>query len=85
MINFSIWVIFGIIAIILLIIYWKKRNAVWGGLTIGIILGFIITIFYFLKGNEFSWFIIGTSAILGTIIGFFAELLSKAGNFFQKK
>jgi len=85
MINFDIWIVLGIITVILLIIYWKKRNAVWGGLTIGIILGLIVAIFYFFKGNEFSWFIIGKGAILGTMIGFVVELLGKTSSFFKKK
>lgn len=84
MINLDIWKIFGIIIIVLLIIYWRKRNAVWGGLTMGIILGLAVTIFYFFKGNSFSWFFIAKGAILGTMIGFVAELLGKASDFFRK-
>jgi len=85
MINFDIWKILGIITIVLLIIYWKKRNAVWGGLTIGIILGLIIAIFYLFKESGFSWFIIGKGAILGTTIGFVAELLGKASDSIRRK
>ena len=43
--NFDIWTIIGIVVVILLIIFWRGRNAIWGGLTLGIIIGFIITIF----------------------------------------
>jgi len=58
MLNFDIWTILGIIAIILLFIYWRNRNAVWGGLTIGIILGLIVAIFYLFRGYRFDWSII---------------------------
>lgn len=85
MMNFNIWTALGIIIIILLVIYWRKRSAVWGGLTIGIILGLIIAIFYLFKGRGFSWSVIGKGAVLGTMIGFIAELLGEISDFFQKK
>jgi len=84
MLNFVIWVILGIIVIILLLIYWRNRNAVWGGLTIGIILGLIVAIFYIFRGHGFNWSIIGKGATLGTMIGFGAELLGKISDFIRK-
>lgn len=85
MTNFDIWKILGVASFVLLILYWRTRNAVWGGLTIGVIIGFIIAILNLFKGNGFSWFIIGKSAIYGTIIGFAAELLGKISDFLKKK
>jgi len=85
MTDFHIWTILGIIAIILLIIFWQKRNAVWGGLTIGIIIGFMVTVFYLFKKGEFNWFIIGEGAILGTILGFIVELLGKVSDFVRTR
>lgn len=85
MVNFHIWTIFGVISIVLLIIFWRKRNAVWGGLTLGISVGFIIAIFYLLKGTGFNWFIIGKAAVLGTMLGFVAELLGKVSDFSKKR
>ena len=85
MINFNTWTILGIITVVLLIVFWRKRNAVWGGLTIGIIIGFIVAIFYLFKESGFNWFIIGKGAILGAMAGFIAELLGKISNFIKKK
>jgi len=85
MTNLNIWYILGIIAVVLLIIYWPKRSAVWGGLTIGIIIGFIVAIFYLSKETGFNWFIVGKSAILGTLAGFIAELLGIISDFIRKK
>jgi len=82
MTTFYIWQILGIVAIVLLVIFWKNKNAVWGGLTLGIIIGIIIAIFY---GNGFDWHIIGKSAISGTILGFIAELLGKGSDLLKKK
>ena len=74
MINFDVWTILTIITIILLMAFWQERNAIWGGLTLGIVIGVIIVIFFAFKGNEFDWYIIGKSAIVGTWLGFIAEL-----------
>jgi membrane protein implicated in regulation of membrane protease activity len=68
----NIWTILGVVSLILLALYWNRRNAVWGGLTIGIIVGLVIALF-----SNFDWWIVGKSAVSGTIIGFGAELLGK--------
>ncbi|MBI5071886.1 hypothetical protein HZB93_03290 [Candidatus Falkowbacteria bacterium] len=83
--NINIWTILGVIAIILLIIFWKKRSAVWGGLTIGIIIGAIVAIVYLIRGSGFNWFVVGKGAILGTIAGSIAESLGIISNFLKKK
>lgn len=69
---FNTWTILGVVTLILLAVYWGRRNAVWGGFTIGIIVGLVIALF-----SDFNWWIVGKSAIWGTIIGFGAELLGK--------
>ena len=85
MTNFNTWIILGIITVVLLIIFWGKRNAVWGGLTIGIIIGLIVAIFYLFKGSGLNWPIIGKGAVLGTMAGFVAELLGILSDFIRKK
>lgn len=67
-----IWIILGIISVVLLVVYWWSKNAIWGGFIIGIIIGSIITLI-----SGFDWYIIGKGAISGTIVGFAAELLGK--------
>jgi len=83
--NFNIWMILCILAVISLAIFWRSRNAVWGGLTLGVIAGFIIAAFIFFQGNGFNWFIVGKSAISGVLIGVFAELLGRASGILKKK
>lgn len=81
----SLWNSLTIITAILLVIYWNKgRNPVWGGLTLGIILGFVVDIFFVLTGKKFQWSMIGRGAILGTLAGFMAELLRKLSDFIRK-
>lgn len=70
--NFSIWIILGIVTVILLMFFWRTRNAVWGGFTIGIIIGLIVALF-----SGFDWYMVVKGAISGTIVGFGAELLGK--------
>tara|TARA_Y100000310_G_C20550358_1_gene747745 strand:- start:574 stop:897 length:324 start_codon:yes stop_codon:yes gene_type:complete len=80
--NFDIWTIIGVAVVILLIIFWRGRNAIWGGLTLGIIVGFIITIF---NESGFDWSIIVRGAVLGAIIGFVTELLGRFSDFIKMK
>lgn len=82
--SINIWTILAIATPILLIIYWKSKNAVWGGFTIGIIVGLILAIISKIKGDNFNWFTIIKWLEIGTIAGFFAEMLSKLGNLSKK-
>ena len=78
--TIDIWKIIGIITLILLVIYWGKRNAVWGGLAIGIIAGLVIALF-----SSFDWWVVPKSAIVGTFVGFGADLLGKISDKMRKK
>lgn len=71
------WIVLGIIAAILLIVFWRRRNAIWGGLTLGIIIGLIVAVFFVFEGSGFDGYIVGKGAILGIIIGFMAQLLGR--------
>ena len=73
-----IWIILGIATGILLVVYYRTRNAVWGGFTLGIIIGFVLFIF-----NDFNLYFIGKGAVLGTMLGFGAELFGKLSDHFR--
>ena len=72
------------LSLVLLILFWWGRNAVWGGLTGGIIIGLIISAFFFFQIGEFDWNIVVKSGIIGTLIGFGAELLGRMGNLLKR-
>jgi hypothetical protein len=76
---FNVWIILGIATIVLLTIYQGNRNAVWGGFTIGIIVGLVIVVF-----SDFGLWVIGKSAIVGVVVGFGAELLGKVSDKIRK-
>jgi hypothetical protein len=70
------WITLGVIAVVLLIVYFSKgRNSVWGGLSIGVFVGIIITIIYAIMGKGFMWGIIVKSIIVGIFVGFIADIL----------
>ena len=73
----SIWIILGVLAVVLLALNFQKKNAVWGGLTLGIVVGIIVALFYLFEGNGFNWLIVAKFGIGGTILGYGAELLGK--------
>lgn len=74
------WTILEILTVILLIAYRHNRNAVWGGLTIGVIVGFIVAIF-----SSFELTNIIKVGVAGTLIGFVAELLGMLSDYLRKK
>lgn len=69
----NIWTILIVVALVILVIYWRNRNAVWGGLTAGAVIGLLIALF-----SEFDWPIVLKGAVIGTGLGFFAEMLGGA-------
>jgi hypothetical protein len=81
------WRAFSITAIALLIIFFMipKRNAVWGGATIGAIVGLIIAIIFLFKGDGFNWSIIWRGIVIGILSGAIAELLGMFGDYLKKK
>jgi gas vesicle protein len=81
------WIISGIVALILLIkFYWNRPNAVWGGLRLGVIIGFVVAIFFAYKeGSELNWYTIGKIAIVGVVLGFGLELLGTLSDYLKKK
>ena len=82
-----IWkIILGIIAIISLVIYGRKRSAVWGGYAIGIVIGTVVGLISLFTGREIGWLsAIIKGALLGTLAGFIAELLGKVYVLIKKK
>jgi uncharacterized membrane protein len=78
----TLWTFLGIASIVLLVIYFRRgQNAVWGGFTGGIIIGIVVA----LLSSGFNWFIVGKGAVLGTLIGFIAELLGVLSDYLRKR
>lgn len=78
------WKVLGVIAAILLIINFRKgQNSVWGGLSLGVIVGLIIAVVLAFMGNGFNWLVILKTITIGTIVGFLADLLGKVPKLFR--
>lgn len=76
----TLWKILGIIAAISLIFFFKGgKNAVWGGITTGGIIGVVAA--FFREGN-YDWYFVLKFVIIGVLSGVVLELLS---NFKKRK
>lgn len=52
----------------------RGPNAVWFGLAFGIVVGLMIATFLAFRGSGFGWSVVGKAAVVGTLLGFIAEL-----------
>lgn len=78
------WKILEVIAVILVIVYFRRgQNSVWGGLCLGAIVGLIIAIILTFMGNGFYWNIILKAVTVGIIVGFIADLLGEFPKLFK--
>jgi hypothetical protein len=51
--------------------FFRGRNAVWGGATLGAIIGIVVAI----ARPEFDWPTVGHGAVIGAFFGLIAEIL----------
>ena len=65
------WYFLLVAAIVILIVHWKGPNAVWGGATLGIIIGLISAII----GEGFNWWTVLKGLEIGTLVGALCEWL----------
>ncbi len=57
----------------------NKQSAIWGGATVGLIVGLILGFFI-----SPYWYTVGRAVIVGILIGIGANILAFIGNLFQK-
>jgi len=81
------WIILVAISIVLWAIcfFMPRINGILGGLSIGVIIGLILAIFFAVKGYGFDWLVIGKIAIIGTLIGLVADLLGILKDYIKRK
>jgi len=66
------WALYAAAVIALAMYFGKGQNPVWGGATIGMLIG--VTTAFFRPG--FDWGTVGHSVVIGTLFGAMIELLS---------
>lgn len=76
----STWTAIAVIAAILMAIFYKGRNAVWGGATAGAIIGLIVAIF-----AEGLWTVVLKGATIGSLVGAIVEVGSALSSRFGKR
>ena len=64
-------IIMAIVAGVLLLVFWRGRNVVWGGATIGAVVGLILAL---VKEN---WSLLALSFAIATFVGLGAEGLGR--------
>lgn len=67
----SLYIVLAIIAGILLVLHWKGPNAVWGGATLGVVVGIIVA---FITGN---WSLLALVFAIGTFAGTLFEWIGR--------
>ena len=74
----SIWAILAIVAGVLLIVFWRGRNAVWGSASLGVIVGIILSLVKSKWSLMLPCFTIGTFAgLAGVGLGALSDRLKK--------
>jgi len=72
------WTILGIIAILcLLISFFIGKNAIWGGLTLGIIVGLMVGIISWIIGSGFNWTLLRKILIVAVLAGALFEIVGR--------
>ena len=74
------WIILSLVAAGSLTLFWRGPNAVWGGVILGAISGFVIAGVSAFMGNGFAWPIIGKALIVGVLVGLIAEVVGRLAN-----
>lgn len=71
-----IWNILALLAIILLAysFFAMGRNAIWGGLTLGIVVGFLIGLFTLIFYGKFNWSLFKKTLVVCTLSGGYDEI-----------
>jgi hypothetical protein len=72
-------IIMAIVAGVLLLVFWRGRSAVWGGATIGAIVGLILAL---VKGD---WSLLALSFAVGTFVGLGAEGLGQLSDKLRRR
>jgi len=73
------WIIMAIVAGILLVVFGRERSAVWGGATLGVIVGLILALV------KHDWSLLALSFAIGTFIGLGAEGLGQLGDWLKRR
>lgn len=69
--KMGLWQYLTIFAGVTLLLFWRRRSAAWGGMTLGVIIGLVVAIF---SDGPFSWYVVGKSMVIGTLFGGLLEL-----------
>lgn len=79
------WYVLGILTVILLFLYFEGPNALWGGFTVGVVIGIILSLISVFQGDGFNWSTLGKAIIISVLAGFIFEIIGQFANKLKKK
>jgi Na+/proline symporter len=79
------WIVLSIVSVALLSIYWRFRNAVWGTMLAGLVIGLIVSVISYFVSGSFIFSFLWKGVVVGTLTGFCFELLGKLSDKLKKK
>jgi len=65
------WQIGYIVAILMLLLYWDGPNAIWGGASLGFLIGVVVALFC----DGFDWWLVAKSVAVTILIGTVVEFV----------
>ncbi|HEY8658598.1 MAG TPA: MnhB domain-containing protein [Hanamia sp.] len=84
--ELNTWNILTLIALLFLILFFKKgKNAIWGGFSGGIIIGIIWALIFVFKGEGWHWKFFLRGIVVGVLLGIATEMLGRIGDLFKPK
>ena len=74
------WLVLAAVATIALLFFWRGPNAVWGGLALGAVVGFVVALVLALRGHGLAWVIVAKGVVVGVLLGTLAEIVGRLSN-----
>lgn len=73
----EMWYMLTVLAVLCLLITWKSKNAVWGGIPVFGMIGLIASLIRYFRGHHFDWHFVGRCIVVGVLLGSVLELLAR--------
>lgn len=64
-----VWPILFVLCVLILALHWRRRNAVWGAATLGLVIGVVVAVIQ----PGFDWWTVGKAVVIATVIGAILE------------
>ncbi len=81
----NIWDVLGIVAILSLIVsFGIGKNAIWGGISLGIVICLVLLVINLISGNGLNWLLYKKVLIICTLAGALFEVIGRLSKIGKK-